>query len=247
MPNAAGMTYQPHIRAQWGGFLGNTRQEIWSNSVAFHSGGTPFSPGYLPDRDQLVEASAGVLAALGEWMGRPGSFISAQARLEFLKLNVILENGKQRDLDTVSRTLATPRAGNQTSSEHPWQVSWALTLRSDTFTRGRGHSGRIYPPAVSAPLENYGPYCTFPAALLMAESFRTCLNDMAQSISDAVDVPAGDVYHPVIASPGNFARGQQGMNSNIDRVVCDRVADTQRRRVQNIPRSEGAPALIVQP
>lgn len=245
MPSAGGLTYQPFIRAQWGGTLGDPAQDIWSNSVAFHGGGNPFEPGYLPTRAELVEAAPNVFAALASWMGRPQSFISAGATLRYVKLNAILENGKQRDMATVE-FLGT-RAGDTISQQHPWQASWALTLRSDTYTRGRGHSGRIYPPMVCAPMDAASPYTTFPAALLMAESFRDCLNGIAAAIGEAVDVPAAEVYHPVINSPGRVAAGQTGFAPNIDRVVCDRVPDVQRRRVNAVLRSEGAPAMIVVP
>lgn len=249
MPNAAGFTYQPHIKCQFGGALAaGGAEDIWSNSVNFHSGGTPFQQGFLPPADQLRDMLPGIRDALFAWIGSQNSFISAAAQLNFIKLNVIGEDGKQRDLNTVSMMDLQQSGATGGPAAKPWQVTWALTLRSDTFTRGRGHSGRIYPPAVCAPMDNLGAYTTFPAALLMASEFGTCLNAMAQAITD-VAIPGGvepntQVYHPIIVSPGNTAKGQTGFNPNIDRVVCDRVPDIQRRRVNAVPRSEGAPFLI---
>lgn len=232
-------TWVPHLRLAWGGTLGSTTPEIWTNTVKWNLvGGVP------PTRDQLVTACDAVEAPLKAWFQGQQTGISNQAVISWAKLNWILADGKQRDQDTVQNDFAPPVRGGVSGSAPPFYQTQAITLRT-RVSRGRGHSGRIFPPMVSFAAEDGGPYATSVSVSQQASSFITCLRALRDAMGLSwLDAGPG-VPDPAVFSVGsNTGTVRAPLMTPIISAVCDRVPDVQHRRTNRVPRLEGTTTLL---
>lgn len=232
--------YLRHLKLQFGGALGQGDVEIWSNTVHFKCNSDDAagvaSVSFTPEQ---LDTALGLLnAPLQAWFNAADSQISSSAYLLWAKLNQIEPNGKQRDVNT--HRIDTGRVAGAAAGTPPWYQTYALTMRTN-LSRGRGHSGRIYPPLVGTDPEPLSPYLRPADANRMASSWALALNEIAGQIHTARG--AGDVtaVYPVVASPIPTRIGDTGgaMLQRITGVVVDRVPDVQTRRTNAVPRAEG--------
>lgn len=231
-------TYSPHLRLSFGGSLGDSKLDIWTNTLKWHVLGTP------PNRELLVEAAAQCVPGISNWFQRPATKISSNAHLEWIKLNWIDADGKQRDTDTVLFDLLAPVSGNDSQFIPPWYQTFAITLRT-RVSRGRGHSGRIFPPMVVFNAQAGAPYTSTGIATAMADSFVTMVRDVRTAMGvvwqdEGVGVP--DLS--VISVGSTTAPVRPALWTPVIAAVCDRVPDVQHRRTNRVPRAEGDTVII---
>ena len=231
-------TYLPHLRLSYGGVLGNSVPEQWSNTLRWTVLGQP------PSRDQLEAACDAVRSPLAAWFQRSDSGIHVQASLTWAKLNWILETGRQRDTETVQSDFAPPVGGSRQEPAPPYYQTFAVTFRT-RVSRGRGHSGRVFPPMVVHLETNGTPYTTAASANAMASSYALLVRQ-ARAAMGLIWQDSG-VGVPILAvqSPGSSTAPVRGaLQSEIIATVVDRVPDVQHRRTNRVPRSEGNTVLI---
>lgn len=240
-------TYLQHIKLSFGGEIGSFAEEQWTNTVRFKRAivEDPLAPSDGISSDDLDASLALLVAPLRTWFGSAGTGIGNVASLLWAKLNMIGVDGKQRDINTHRIEIA--RLGGGLNASAPWYQTYALTHRT-ALARGRGHSGRIFPPLVAFMPAVNSPYVGGGVADQMAANWATCLQAISQVIKDqSTDGPglAVDCY-PVVASPVSTTGPNQGpaMLNRVTGVVCDRVPDVQHRRTYQVQRSEGALAPV---
>lgn len=237
------------MRLSFGGTLGVPAIETWSNTLRFHFGGiwtgVPVIgvEGYEPDRDQLQDMCNQAGGAIGDWMSNASANINQNAIATWCKLNWIKADGTQRDVNTVV-TDFTPVPG-ASALAGPWSTTSVVTLRT-AVARGRAHSGRIYPPMTwGGPFGNgASPYIPAGKADDIAAAAAAMISSLATRISDVIDVPAVDVAHPVVISPGSHLKGTTPLAYDVISCVVDRVPDVMHSRTRNVPRLEGLTAPI---
>lgn len=240
-------TYLQHVKLQFGGTLGNPAVEEWSNTVRFAyrgAGGDPEQESDVVTAGELEDAMVAMEEPLAAWFNGPDSFISYQAFLTYMKLNMINDQGHQFDANTHRRELLY--AGSVGGTCHYYET-FALTMRTDV-KRGRGNAGRIFPPMVVCPPEGSTPYISAAHADRMARAWAICLNDMSDALGDVISLALEDSQvRPVIAAPASSTGPNPGgaLLREVRGVVVDRVADVQHRRTNRIPRSESAKFDIV--
>lgn len=239
------LVWFPHLRMSFGGHLGTPGVDNWSNTVRFVSQGL-IDDGDLdaaPSRDELEDAVEALWTPLSIWFNNANSSIANCAHLDWVKLNLIKPDGKQRDVNTVLKDDATVAGGSGQSV--PWYQTVALTHRT-ALARGRAHAGRIYPPAVTAPVETQTPYISANQANGMAKSWANSLFDIMAAIVSPGALGNGRTdWKPAVLAAGNTAPPTGPATSPlwqaITAVVADRVPDVQHRRTRQVPRSEGNP------
>lgn len=241
-------TWLKHIKLQFGGTLGNPAVEEWSNTVRFSMGPDPFSNtveqgSLVLTSGELEDAMGDLVAPLQKWFTAGPSRINQVAKMTYIKLNMINEQGHQYDQNTHRRDVG-PIPGGSTFVAVPWFQTYALTMRTDK-QRGRAHSGRIFPPVVDLNPQGQTPYVDATAANGMAASWATCLTEMADALNSQSVTPTETL--PVIASPATAVGPNPGpaLLVPVRGVVCDLIADVQHRRTNRIPRVESARAAVL--
>lgn len=221
------LVYPPHLLLQISGRLGGVNgTEIWTCGIRFYGGAAG-----IPTRAQLVTAVEACLPLVRTWFAGPGSTSASAATLTTLKLNYINAQGKQPEQNTVLADYAAPVPGLVTD-QVPFYQSFALTFRTD-LRRGRGHSGRIFPPCVSAPIGTDG-YVAANSANNMSSLAGALLNNLRRDISSALGAP----WRPAVISVGDTDKGTAAGATYITGVVVDRVPDVQHKRTNQLLRSE---------
>lgn len=231
MPGQSDVSVIPHLRVTWGGNLGTPATEIWSNGVAL---GLP--TGEIPSEPEVNAMVPLFYTHLAAWIGRPSSYISQSAHLNWVKAAWILPTGLQRDTNTAVFDVQEDIRGNYPDT-CIWAQTYAITWRTD-LKRGRGHSGRIYPPMVVAGPAAQSPYCPASLANDMAVSATTLLAGLLADAAQAMG-PSARALFPVVVSKGKPSTGLLPKVTKITGVVVDRVADIQHRRTNRVPRLEG--------
>lgn len=232
-------TWLPHLKLSFGGDLGNPKMEIWNCTVRFKAGAD--SDNTDPSADftsAQIDAALGALTTpLATWFASADAQLSSVAILNYAKLNWVMANGLQRDVNTHRVDTGPAAGGNGAANQPHWHTTFALTLRTGV-ARGRAHSGRIFPPAVHCPPELASPYISAAHANQMATAFATALNNISEAIQDARG--DGTPVFPVVGSPASTSIGDTrgALLERITGVVVDRLADVQHRRTNAIPRLE---------
>lgn len=225
------ITWNPHVRVAWGGQLG-TSGEIWTNSMKWLYAADNTVPS-VGDLDAMMTT---VIEHLSAWFISPSSGISAAAHLSWIKANYVLATGLQTEGDTQQRDF--PVVNGVVTAIVPFYQTFALTFRT-AKSRGRAHSGRIFPPVVSYTMGADG-YCAAGIAEGAATAFATFLSQSNADISAAGPNPGAFA----VLSPGNSTKGTAPTSQLITGVVMDRVPDVQHRRTNRLVRSEGALAPV---
>jgi hypothetical protein len=236
----------PHLRLSWGGSLGTPAAEIWTNTLKWAN-----DQSLAPTRDALVGAVAAAAVPLKTWFSSLNARISPQAKMNWVKLNYIQGNGLQRDTDTVVFDVVPGAPGGAATDQAPWIQSYALTLRTG-LSRGRGHAGRIFPPACGNPADYSGStgYVARNIADYMALEFGTCIRDVRNAMNGALGLEQppflneGVAYDLVVISASKTGDNRPPQSNEVVSVVCDRVPDIQHRRSNRLARAEGNTVVI---
>lgn len=233
-------TYLRHLKLQFGGTLGVPAVEIWSCTINFKA--NTDDSAIVPSVDfssSQLDAALGLLnAPLQAWVNSTEARLSNLAKLEWAKLNQIEPDGKQRDLNT--HRIDTGSVSGRIQSTVPFYQTQVLTFRTNR-SRGRGHSGRIFPPAVVVEMGATSPYTSASSATDMATAGATMLNGIADAIQTARGAGDATPVYPVVATPLPTKIGDNtpAMLVRIDRVVVDRVPDVMHSRTRAVARAEG--------
>lgn len=224
----------PHLRISWGGTLGDSNQDIWSNALNFRVSG-----GGNPDASELEEIAAAVAPFLKFFVTGLVFDVSPAVAMRWVKAVWVLGTGKQRDQNTAIFDL--PSIGRGVGSAKIWEQTYALTLRT-ALKRGRGHAGRIYPPICGPQPSGQSPYAAVDFANDAAANYATGI----KAVRDAINSTMNDALRTAfltIVSRGTAANPTP-LLTDVTTCVIDRVADIQHRRVNRVPRAEGTPASI---
>jgi hypothetical protein len=201
--------------------------------------------GSAPSRDTLQLACDGLVAPLTAWLQSHDSCISGNASLTWVKLNWVLATGLQRDTNTVQSEIGPFVTGLENQGGTPFYLTYAITLRT-RLRRGRGHAGRVFPPAVRCTAPNGDPYEPLAKVNTMATKFIELLN-AARAVMQAafiLETPGSLAPDPAVVSPGDTETGAIATWEPIISAVVDRVPDVQHRRTRQVPRSEGTTVLL---
>lgn len=224
------MGYPTHLYLTFGGRFFDI--ENWSGGIRIAS---PATPNDEPDELWIQQAENSVAAAaelVRLWFVNPASKVMGTARLDWVKLNAIGEDGRYLDEGNTSQveyptaTAPTPPGG------FDWpQVATVVSFRTDV-TRGLANRGRLYVPTAVAK-SGAGRIAGADANGMLAP-MRTLL----EGLRDLPQLPIGGQLAPCVVS-----RGRQqspgvygpGVARYIRRVEIGDVQDTQRRRRDQLP------------
>ena len=236
-------TWLPHLRVSFGGTLGNPALEIWANSIRFKIGANdaPNVASTEMDSAGLDIALPLMITPLQNWITAAPAKVSTYAALTWCKLAWIKADGKQRDVSTHVVDVPAPNNGSSNLIP-PYYQTFALTFRTDK-RRGRGHSGRIYPPMVSPALQGTG-YTAYNDGNGMATAAATLLDALAAAIW-ITDLGSPPVY-PVVGSAARATGPDAGgaLLQRITGVVVDLVPDVQHRRTNQLKRAESQTNVV---
>lgn len=237
---ASDAVWEPHLKLSWGGNLGVPAMEVWSNTVKWKV------TGFEPSRDELESACAAVAPIIGTWLHSADAAINQSAVLSWVKLNWVLATGKQRDAVTVLHELLPSVAGGNSYATPPFYQTAAITLRT-RLTRGRAHSGRIFPPMVAFDTASLlTPYASVASVNAQANAFITLLRNVRTALGTAFTAghPGALTPDPGVFSAGSIEHATAPLWEPIISAVVDRVPDVQHRRTNRIPRSEGTTVVL---
>jgi hypothetical protein len=229
-------TWVPHLRLTYGGTIGTSTTETWSNTIRFHL------MTFVPTVEQLTAGAAACETPLKAWLNADFARISSTAKLNWIKLNWVLSNGQQRDQQTIVHDLAAPFPGKIVGGSPPWYQTVALTFRTRQ-KRGRGHAGRIFPPLVTVAIAADQPYISAVDASNMASQGKTLLTGLRSAMATSWQAAGGEIPVPAVFSPGDGA-GKNPLFVPITGVTVDRVPDVQHRRTKQVPRAESGVSLL---
>lgn len=218
------MTYRPHLVLQFGGRLFNT--EIWSCSLRMILGDpatTMISEAAM--QTWAEENVADVADDVRAWFLRSDSLISNAARLDFVKLNTVDENGRYwSQEETVQFEWLAGDAPTGTVVAGEPQNTVCVSLLTDA-ARGRASRGRFYPPTGNfTPTAGTGKI-SGTLTQQMADSALLLLNDLANE-------PGVDLQSPRVVVASDL--GSPGPMRNVTMLAVGDVIDTQRRRRNNL-------------
>lgn len=244
MTNPDGPKVLPHLRLSWGGNLGAPAVEIWSNALNFSVGPE------APTADELQAIAAAAVAPVRQWISSPDSKIGNCVSLNWIKAVWVLNSGKQRDTNTAVKDLVSGEIAYGMMTPVPiWEQSYAITLRT-ALTRGPGHAGRIYPPVSGPPPENNGtPYAAKDVVDAMTVTFTLMVSGLTAAINQVVDPLTGSQSSngrkaKLIVVSRQTLTNPLARNTEVTRVVIDRVADIQHRRTNRLQRNEATARAI---
>lgn len=207
--------YSKHWLMAFGGKLGGG--EIWACGVrAFpHGDAAPDIGNYLKD----------VKTSLSAWFNDPNQAIPSTAKLSWIKMNQIDEQGHYVDRSHTN-VIDVPDVAGGVSAQLPAFLSVAYTWTTSR-TRGPGVRGHVYLPNYGWPAASLDP-CMVSAAnqAAMVVSGKKLLAIVSNGVG--IDVGGGNVdvidFVPCIAS-----RVDKSLTI-INGVSVGRVYDVQRRR-----------------
>lgn len=215
------MAYSPHVLLAFGGTLGNNSQEIWTCTLKLMG---QFEPNDTMTLIEQAEFAAAAVTPLSAWFNSADASISEDARLAWVKCNSVGSDGRYIWNQT-TQVDVNPVVRGKKQVQVSWRQSYAITLRT-LSSRGPASRGRFYPPMVTPVPASGSPYVSAPTATAMANAAVTLLEDLS-TISVGESNRKWQVCN---------ASSINGMIGPIRRVEVDRIADTQRRRTNRIPR-----------
>lgn len=207
-----------HVLAQWGGTLPGG--EIWSNSLRLAGDNTGDSA-HVPTHDEMVEwCTTTGAAAVAAFHGDFGAKISSQAKLTFLKMNVVDMSGHYVENNTIEHVYSPVVPGSSNANIHPTQVTLVVSTTTE-FSRGWAHRGRFYLPMPCHLVDAVSGLISVPDALQVATAAATFIEALADE--PGFDAQGG-MRVCVMSSRGT------GATNVVTGVDVGRVLDTQRRR-----------------
>lgn len=214
-----------HILAQWGGTLPGG--EIWSNSLRLASSVTgPLS--WVPTQSELIAWLEGPAKdAVAAFHTSTGAHLGMNAKLAYLKMNVVDMNGHYVEQTTHEYVYSPQPFGNSNAVVHPTQV--ALVVSTTTaYARGPAHRGRFYlplPAIMVTPSTGLISVTDAQDVAASAATFISALHDQP-----GIDPIGDDDMHVCVMS-----RGGAGATNRVTGVDVGLVLDTQRRRRNALP------------
>lgn len=258
----------PHVRIAFGGVIGSPAVEEWTCALAWgpstDDAAASLAALTVPE---LAQQNAGLSAAISQWFSSSingqtseatgGAGIGQAAFLTWMKLNRLDNLGHYIG---ASNTFAYPApvpgggtvdpTGPAGAYIPPWQMSTVLTLLTDV-SRGRGSHGRLYPPLAGSGPSGTTPYQTAHTVQCMAASLAGLISNINENLfsgSSYAGNDAGGFQGNVVISS---SQPNSGPNAGaapfltvVRTVVADRVADIQKRRVEQVSRLLVAPVAI---
>lgn len=211
---------RPHILAQWGGTLPGG--EIWSNSVRL----------VTDQKGDLVQMPA--LSAIQAWLVGPAkdavaafhsdplAGVHAQAKLVYLKMNPIGQDGHYLEPTTLEYVYSPVVAGGSQAVLHPNQCTLVVSTRT-ALERGYAHAGRFYLPLCAKTIDSATGGIGTGEAQLVATSAATFLSALH-------DQPGPDLLGPEDFHVAVMSNRGTGYTNRITHVRVGTIVDTQRRR-----------------
>jgi hypothetical protein len=224
------MGYPRHLYLTFGGRFFDI--EAWSGGIRLASPAEPndeSDDAWIQTAESQVEAAAELVRL---WFVNPASNVMGTARLDWVKLNAIGEDGRYLDEGNTSLveypqdTAPTPPGG------FDWpQVATVVSFRTDV-TRGLAARGRLYVPTAVG--KSGAGRIAGADQVEMLEPMR----DLLEGLRDLPQLLIGGQLAPCVVS-----RGRQtspgvygpGIARYIRRVEVGNVQDTQRRRRDQLP------------
>jgi hypothetical protein len=188
------LTWTPHIRVTFGGTIGTTTTETWSNTIRF------YSLNFVPTLAQLQAAADALETPVKSWFTASLSGIASTAKLSWIKVAWINADGKQRDQSTIIREFTPAAGGGGSTTSPPWYQTVALTFRT-RIKRGRAHAGRIFPPVVNVSISPDQPYITAANAGSLATQGKNLLTGHEDRDGDDLAGPGRGRPGPVRVLP----------------------------------------------
>lgn len=213
------MTYRPHIVLQWGGRLGLSSGEIWSNTVRFVTNSTDVND----LQDLAAEWTSELFPALSTLMTAGG--YSSAANLEYIKANAVDGAGHQPPGPTNAWFAPGDfpiKAGGSTASFY--QDALVVTFTTD-IARGLAVRGRVYVPGPDRSTTGMDT-ATGLMSVAFCEGVRNAWQAFLVDLDDNPGPDFADLRAAVMSKVGDPATNWQ----TITGVKVGRVMDTQRRR-----------------
>lgn len=198
--------YQPHYRLAFGGPL--YTDEEWSCRLNITSAGA------LPDDAAADAMLPGLVTAVRTWVTSVASNLGNAAGLSWVKFNAINAAGHYVNAGSSRVAEVNPIVFGPGTSVMPPQVAIAVTLNT-AHSRGKAHAGRMFTPALVAPVNGAGLHTV---GTNVATAATTLLNSV-----NAVVAPAGV---SIIAATGE--------SNHVTHVSVGRVFDTMRSRRRSL-------------
>ena len=195
-------TVAPHNLVTWRGQLGSN--EIWQFGIRFR------------DALGVANSTATANALANSWKNKLGAFTAGYVTLREVRISPIGNNGKLASEPTIS-TLA-PLSGGMGSKLHPYQVSLAVSLRSDRVSGKLSH-GRFYLPGPAVNVVSTG--AVDPDEMT---AVRAGVGAFLAECVDTMATPVGGSESPILVS-----RGSEDYET-VTRWAVGEVLDTIRSR-----------------
>jgi len=211
---------RPHILAQWGGTLPGG--EVWSNSVRLVTDQKGDAVQMPPLSTIKAWLDGPAKDAVAKFHAEPGTGIHAAAKLTFMKLNPIGQDGHYLEPTTLEYAFAPPVNGGSSAVLHPNQCTLVVSTRT-ALERGHAHAGRFYLPLCAKSLETQSGAISPGEAMLVATAAATFLSELH-------DQPGPDLLGPEDFHVAVMSSVGQGFTNRITHVRVGCVIDTQRRR-----------------
>ena len=228
------MAYRPHIVLQFGGRLGQTSGETWSNTIRFVETSTDvaemqaLAATWLPE---LVPAITQVMTAGG---------YSNAAWLDFIKANAVGADGRQPNTSTNAWFAGDDfTAVNGSLTAGPFQVAMAISFTTQAV-RGIGSKGRVYVPTGSIEQGTSFDGQTGLISVAQATAWRDAWATFLQTLDDNPGPDFANLRAAVVSSRGS----DPGNWHTINGVRVGRVPDTQRRRRNALQENYTATAVV---
>lgn len=212
-----------HVLLTWGGDLPGG--EHWTCSL--RTAPVAVLPGAIfMDDDDIEGLSPAYVAAVKAFHTRTETKLSMYAKLTWVKLAVINEEGFYKEGGTsVKETVFAPLSGAESNPPPPNQVALAITLVTAKL-RGYARQGRFYLPLPQVQID--------PTEGLMAVSNADTIKGSVKTFLEAIaDVPGVDT--DVSPDPVVMSRHGNGTTNEIIGAKVGRALDTQRRRRRSLP------------
>jgi hypothetical protein len=222
------MGYPKHHLLAFGGPFGEDEQ--WSCSLRMTSATIAAAPDALVDAtadDQVDQFAANVQ----QFMIDAGGFWMKPARLGYVKVNGIGSDGKYIGSETHQKIWDVPWSRTDTNSTGPFQISTAITLRTDS-RRGLASHGRFFVPTAVPTIDQNG-YVTGSFQNIWA----TAAVNLIKALNNDVGPDAPGTPDVCVVSRGkNLGNNNwgEGKWNRVTSVEVGNVLDTQRRRRRSL-------------
>lgn len=223
------MFYPFHQLLQIGGYIGGDSHpvEVWTCNIRLITvapGDTTAPIGLSVPRAQAYLTDV-VRPALNTWWGS-SLYVSEAAKLQFVKVNSLDNNGHYAYPTTVEYFYPDPASGAGPSTNgHPFQVSRVVSWLTDV-SRGKASKGRIFLPCATGAVDEETGLTSDGASIALASAtFLDALNHTSDD-EEALNT------RPAVVS-GLILDGSRQFNY-ITRVRVDNKLDIQRRRANEL-------------